>query len=98
MPTSGRSRREAEPVRITTAPTNHREDLERRRKRYIISMSVRTACFVGAVLIDGWPRWIMVAAALILPYVAVVVANSEGPRIPGSDLVEPGPSYKELGR
>jgi len=93
-----RTRREAEPVRITTAPTSHRDDLDRRRKRYVLSMSLRTFCFVGAVVVDGWLRWVMVAGALILPYVAVVMANSASPRIEGSDLVDSGSSYKELGR
>jgi hypothetical protein len=42
-------------------------------------MSVRTVCFILAVVFDGWLRWTMAAAAIVLPYVAVVMANA-GPR------------------
>jgi hypothetical protein len=93
----GKARREPEAVRITTAPTNHRDDLNRRRRRYLFSMAIRTICFLGAVVVgDGWFRWVLVAGAFVLPYVAVVMANAAAPRIPGADLVEPGADYKEL--
>src|SRR4029077_14814275 len=72
----GRSRRDPEPVRITDAPTNHREDLNRRRRTYGISMGIRTLCFDAAVVVvPGGLRGSLVAAALILPYFAVVMAN-----------------------
>jgi hypothetical protein len=92
----GRARRDAEAIRITTAPTSHRDDIDRRRRRYVISMTIRTLCFVGAVLVDGWLRWVLVAGAFILPYIAVVMANSAAPRIEGADLVQPNSGYKEL--
>jgi hypothetical protein len=92
-----RSRREAEPVRITTAPQSHHDDIARRRKRYLISMGIRTACFVAAIFVGGWLRWVLLAGAFILPYVAVVMANAANPRIPGTDLVAPAPGHKELG-
>jgi len=61
-------------------------------------MAVRTACFLGAVVVGpGWLRWVLVVGAFILPYIAVVMANSAGPRIDGADLVGPDPRYKELG-
>jgi hypothetical protein len=95
---SHRVERRVEPVRITTAPLSHREDLDKRRRRYVISMMVRSACFVGAVVVgDNWLRWVLVAAAVFLPYVAVVVANSAAPRVEGSDLVTGGAGHRELG-
>jgi len=61
-------------------------------------MAIRTLCFVGAVGVGpGWLRWVLVVGAFILPYVAVVMANSASPRIEGADLVQPDPGYKELG-
>jgi hypothetical protein len=92
----GRARRDAEAIRITTAPTSHRDDIDRRRRRYVISMTIRTLCFVGAVLVDGWLRWVLVVGAFILPYIAVVMANSAAPRIEGADLVQPSSGHKEL--
>jgi hypothetical protein len=94
--TSRRARRETAPVRITTAPTNAHDDLDRRRKRYVFSMAIRTACFIGAVVTEGWVRWILVAGAFILPYVAVVMANVASPRIEGADLVPPDHRRREL--
>ena len=64
-------------VRITTAGSSRAEDIARRQRRYVLSMSLRTLCFVGAVLVGpGWLRWVLVVAALLLPYVAVVMANA----------------------
>ena len=97
MVTSRRARREAAPVRITTAPTSHHDDIDRRRRRYLISMAIRTVCFVGAVIADGWLRWVLVVAAFILPYVAVVMANIASPRIEGADLLGADQQHKELG-
>ena len=85
-------------MRITTAPTSAGEDLDRRRRRYLFSMAIRTLCFVGAVVVGpGWLRWVLVVGAFILPYVAVVMANSASPRIEGADLVQPDSGHKELG-
>lgn len=46
-----------------------------RTRRYLISMGIRTACVLGAIVTPGWPRWVLIAGAVILPYIAVVVAN-----------------------
>ncbi len=94
----GRARREPE-----AGPDHHRADQSPATtsttggKRYVISMAIRTLCFVGAVVVgDNWVRWVLVAGAFILPYVAVVMANSASPRIEGADLVQPNQGYKEL--
>ncbi len=47
-------------------------------KRYLISMGIRTVCVVLAVIVDGPLRWLFVAGAVLLPYVAVVMANVVG--------------------
>lgn len=39
-------------------------------------MGIRTACFVLAIVTDGPLRWVLVAGAVFLPYVAVVLANA----------------------
>ena len=51
-------------------------------RRYLVSMGIRTACFLLAVVaVVGlqWTAvgWILVVAAVILPYVAVVMANAK---------------------
>ena len=91
-------------VRITTAPTSRAADLRSRQRRYIFSMTVRTVCFVAAVAVgQGWLRWVLIGAAILLPYLAVVMANAGDQRddgfslpntVPGHELE--GPSTDEL--
>ena len=69
------------PIRITTAATSPHVDIAARQRRYLIAMGVRTLCFLMVALLaithagPAWLPWIFVAGALILPYVAVVMAN-----------------------
>jgi hypothetical protein len=64
------------PVSITSARASHSDDLHKRQVRYLMSMGIRTVCFVLAIVVSGPVRWILVAAAIFLPYVAVVLANA----------------------
>ena len=84
------------PIRITTASSSRHEDIAARQRRYVFSMAVRTACFVAAILTEGWVRWVLVAAALILPYVAVVMANAASSRSDGFALHDAASQRNEL--
>jgi Flp pilus assembly protein TadB len=64
------------PVSITSARASRSAEINHRQSRYLFSMAIRTACFVGAVVTTGVLRWVLVAAAFVLPYVAVVMANT----------------------
>ncbi|MDF9715270.1 DUF3099 domain-containing protein [Nocardioides sp. ChNu-153] len=77
MPTRPRrTAPKADAVRITTAPVSPTDELDQRRRRYFIAMSVRTLCFLGAFAVGpGWLRWVLLAGAVFLPYFAVVAAN-----------------------
>ncbi|MGB0099366.1 MAG: DUF3099 domain-containing protein [Nocardioides sp.] len=80
-------RKQVEPVRITTASTSPQADISARQRRYVISMTIRTLCFVAAIVVGpGWLRWVLIAAAVLLPYVAVVMANAASSRSDGFDL------------
>ncbi len=96
----------SDPVyRITGVRRGLAEDQAERTRRYLISMTIRTACFIGAVIAQGWLRWVLLAGALILPYLAVVFANAgrertgkaepdlylrpERPRLPGDSAPRP---------
>ncbi|GAB6902777.1 DUF3099 domain-containing protein [Kineosporia succinea] len=80
--TDRRSRgREPQPVHsITGALTPHSDDLDIRIRRYLISMSVRVLCVILAIVVHArwghWSWWIFAIGAVILPYVAVVMANA----------------------
>lgn len=81
-------------VRITDVPVPLSDDVSARARRYLIQMSVRVACFVGAVVIDHWTRWVLLAGAVVLPYVAVILANAGRERRsdPGTYLASPAPT------
>ena len=80
--------RDDDAVRITTASASRQQDISHRQRRYVLSMGVRTGCFVAAILVgEGWLRWVLVAAALLLPYVAVVMANAASSRSDGFALI-----------
>ena len=52
-------------------------------RTYGISMGVRTLCVLAAVLsFPHWWAWLFVPGAVVLPYVAVVLANVGGERVP----------------
>jgi Flp pilus assembly protein TadB len=92
------------PIRITTAHSSAGADIAQRQRRYLIAMTVRTLCFVAVALIaithvgPGWLPWVFLAGALVLPYVAVVMANAAGTKSDGFELVD-GPSReRELPR
>ena len=84
--------RSPEVVRITTAASDRNADIAARQKRYLISMSLRSLCFVGAIIAAlahvGWLWPILIAGALILPYIAVVMANATSSKSDGFSLID----------
>ena len=72
--------------RITDARESHTVEKDGRMRKYMISMSVRMLCFILAFFFEGWMRWAMIAAAAVLPYVAVVLANG------GADVTKREPA------
>lgn len=84
MANSGRP----DPVyRITGVRRGLAEDQAQRSRRYLISMTIRTICFLAAVVATGWLRWALIGAAVVLPYLAVVFANAGRER---SEVLETG--------
>lgn len=68
---------------VTTAPESLADEQAVRIRRYLFTMGIRTTCFVLAVVTSGWVRWTCVVLAVVLPYIAVVLANAVRPRIGG---------------
>lgn len=66
----------SDPIRITNAGPSLKDDQSGRARRYFISMMIRTACFILTVILPSPYRWIALSGALLLPYVAVIVANA----------------------
>jgi hypothetical protein len=91
-----RHRREPEVYTVTDAPRPMSEDIGYRQRRYLVSMGVRTICFLGAVVaaVAGAPWWLavlMVVAAAVLPYVAVIFANGGREPTAPARFENPGP-------
>jgi len=96
-----------EPIRITTAAEGRDSDIASRQRAYLISMTIRCLCFVGAGVsaLVGW-SWVwpfLIVGAVFLPYVAVVMANAANTKGDGFTLDEaprlelPGSQRREIG-
>jgi hypothetical protein len=61
---------------ITDARAGSSAEMSRRVRAYTVTMAFRTACFLVAVIFaHGWLQWTLFAAAVFLPYLAVLFAN-----------------------
>jgi hypothetical protein len=89
-----------EVYRITAAKTPHSDDQSARMGRYLLSMLIRTICFVMIFVVHGWLVWGFAVGAIFLPYVAVIFANAgRGREAPPDTAVTPrDPRQLEAGR
>jgi small neutral amino acid transporter SnatA (MarC family) len=79
-------RSDDEVFRITGARSSLTEDVRGRQRRYVISMLIRTVCVLLAVVLWNVERYLAFAAlagGVLLPYIAVVIANAGRERAPG---------------
>ena len=81
---------------MTGLPTSLHDDQGQRMRRYLVSMGIRTVCFILAVVALAGLHWTLIGwafviAAVVLPYVAVVMANAT--RSPRSTTLEPVTSH-----
>lgn len=70
-----------EPVLITSARESADDEFDRRKKRYAITMSIRTLCVLAAALtyqVSVLLALAFVVGGMVLPWCAVIVAN-DGP-------------------
>ncbi|MGY0066493.1 DUF3099 domain-containing protein [Streptomyces sp. QTS137] len=78
--------------RITGARTGLQEDVRGRQRRYVISMIVRTISVILAATLWNVERHVAIVAlvlGMLLPYVAVVIANAgreNSPSLPSAYL------------
>jgi hypothetical protein len=74
--------RDDEPVLITEAQPSLDDQLSARRTKYLIMMSVRILCLVLAAAFyhTPWLLAIFVAGAVVLPWMAVLIANDRPPK------------------
>ncbi|MET9389467.1 DUF3099 domain-containing protein [Streptomyces sp. NPDC006624] len=81
--------------RITGARTGLQEDVRGRQRRYVISMTVRTVSVILAATLWNVERHVAIVAlvlGLVLPYIAVVIANAgreNAPSLPSTFVTPP---------
>ncbi len=61
---------------VTSLPPSPDEERHGRVIKYTITMSVRVSCFLLIFVVPGWWRLIPVIGTVVLPYIAVVIANT----------------------
>lgn len=69
------------PTSVSDAQESADKDYEQRVRRYTISMIIRVVCLLLAFVVTGPLRWVMLGGAVVLPYIAVVIANSRNERL-----------------
>jgi hypothetical protein len=60
---------------ITDARMGTSDEMSDRIRKYTITMSIRAACFLSMIFVEGVFRWILFAGAVVLPLIAVMAAN-----------------------
>ena len=87
---------------ITALPESPDDDRRRRMIQYGVAMTVRVACVIACFFVHGWWLLLPLTGAIVLPYIAVVLANV-GSRA-GGQVERPGaivlsrPAREELDR
>lgn len=83
---------------MSSARPSRQQDIDDRRRRYVLTMGVRTVLFLLAVfLFHGWARWVAIAFSFVAPYVAVVIANAGPLRHRDTSLyTEPAPGAERM--
>ena len=61
---------------ITDAQPSLTVDQRARQIRYFYSMMFRTGCFIATIFLPNPWRWFTLAGAVVVPYIAVIVANA----------------------
>ncbi|CAM5575023.1 DUF3099 domain-containing protein [Streptomyces tanashiensis] len=89
-----------EVFRITGARQGLADDVRGRQRRYVISMTVRTLSVIAAAVLWNIERhvaFVALALGILLPYVAVVIANAgreSTPSLPSTFV--PTPARPEI--
>ena len=74
---AGYSSGDSEVFEITDAAERQSVGVSSRAKVYAFKMFLRIVFIIAAVMVDGVWQWVCLAAAAIIPWTAVVVANGE---------------------
>lgn len=80
------------PQSVTSLEFSPEAERRSRMLKYTIAMSIRVVCLVLGIFLQGWLMWVAFALAIFLPYVAVVLANSDSGSSSSQSAVAPARS------
>jgi hypothetical protein len=80
---------------ITSLPRSPHDDRRSRMIQYTVAMSIRTVCIVLCLVVPDWWRLIPAVGAILLPYVAVVLANASSSK-PATEMLRPGGLVRQV--
>ncbi len=75
---------------ITNANKGLSLDVAERQRRYLITMGIRTACFLAFLVVPGWWKVATLVAAALLPALAVLLANNSDHHAPATVAADDG--------
>ena len=73
---------------ITALGPSPTDDRHSRMVKYLIAMSIRVVCILLCFFVQGWWLAVFAVGAIVLPYLAVVLANVGNE--PGGTVLRPG--------
>ena len=73
---------------ITALPRSPADDRRRRMIQYTIANGLRVVCVLLVLFVDGWWRVPLIAGAVVLPWIAVMIANAKDTR--ANAVLRPG--------
>jgi hypothetical protein len=94
--TAARVSRRARANLITDARQPASADLASRQIRYTITMAFRVLCFIAMIWVPTPYKWVLLVAAVVLPYVAVVFANQADERSSHGTFEKGSPHDQQL--
>ncbi len=77
---------------ITSLPASPDDERRSRMRKYTIAMAVRMVCILLIFVVQGWWVWVFALGAIVLPYIAVVLANVGDNRV--GSVESPGPPVR----
>lgn len=81
---------------ITHARPGRTLDVETRTRRYLVTMAIRTAGFLGFLVLPGWWKIASLVVAVVLPLVAVLLANNSDHRPPPKPGLPPDETRRAI--
>lgn len=81
---------------ITSARPGRTLDVETRTRRYLVTMGIRTVCFLAFLVAPGWWKIAALIGALVLPLIAVLFANNSDHRPPPTEPAAEAGTHRAL--